>query len=159
MVQSIEVYSLQNICNQINSRRSQTSTLYIRFPVLLRWAMHQVCMYFLRKTVFHFLQGEKRSCFQEKNKIFPDDTRKMMCRCGPSWKDHLFRKFKESIIFSCIFFRKVIFYFPSNEKNHIFGQKNHLSQYYKKDHLPAQFFALIRAMVGQTSCFKRVDAF
>ena len=66
MVQSIEDYSLQNICNRINLRRGQTSTLYIRFPVFLRWAMHHVPLYFLRKTVFHFLARKKRSCFREK---------------------------------------------------------------------------------------------
>ena len=42
MVQSIEDYSLQNISNRINLRRSQTSILYIKFPVFLRWrAMHE----------------------------------------------------------------------------------------------------------------------
>ena len=70
MVQSIEDYSLQNISNRINLRRSQASTLYIRFPVFLRWAMHHVSIYFLGKAVFHFLHDEKRSCFREKNTIF-----------------------------------------------------------------------------------------
>ena len=42
MVQSIKDYSLQNISNRINLRRSQTSILYIKFPVFLRWrAMHE----------------------------------------------------------------------------------------------------------------------
>ena len=35
----------------------------------------------------------KRSCFREKNTIFPDSTRRIMCRCGPFWKDHLFIKY------------------------------------------------------------------
>ena len=70
MVQSIEDYSLQNISNRINLRRSQASTLYIRFSVFLRWAMHHVSIYFLGKAVFHFLHDEKRSCFREKNTIF-----------------------------------------------------------------------------------------
>ena len=174
MVQSIEDYSLQNISNRINLRRSQTSILYIKFPVFLRWrAMHEnackglhestencwssfqdvnlerqsplgvflrdktifdffdrgawchVCnahactqkchisMYFLRKATSHFLPREKISCFWEKNTIFPDNTRKIMCRRGPFWKYHLFRKFEENIIFPCIFLRKIIFHFPS----------------------------------------------
>ena len=65
-VQGIEDYSLQNISNRINLRRGQTLTLYFRFPVFLRWVMHHVSMYFLRRTVFHFLPREKRSCFGEK---------------------------------------------------------------------------------------------
>ena len=174
MVQSIEDYSLQNISNRINLRRSQTSILYIKFPVFLRWrAMHEnackglhestencwssfqdvnlerqsplgvflrdktifdffdrgawchVCnaractqkchisMYFLRKATSHFLPREKISCFREKNTIFPDNTRKIMCRRGPFWKDHLFRKFEENIIFQCIFLKKIIFHFSS----------------------------------------------
>ena len=104
MVQSIEQYSLQNISNRINLRRSQTSVLYIMFPVFLRWrAMHHVSMYFLRKTVFHLLPREKISCFRGKNTIFPDNTRKIMCRCGLFWKDHLFRMFVENVTFPYIF--------------------------------------------------------
>ena len=104
MVQSIVEYSLQNISNRMNLRRSQTSILYIMFPVFLRWrAMHHVSMYFLRKTVFHFLPREKISCFREKNTIFLDNTRKIMCRCGPFWKDHLFRKFEENVTFPYVF--------------------------------------------------------
>ena len=93
-------------------------------------------MYFLRKTVFHFLPREKRSCFWEKNTIFPDNTRKIMCGRVPFWKGHLFRKFEENIIFPCIFkerssfiFRlrcKIIFsgkgniIFPNNTRKMIF---------------------------------------
>ena len=111
MVQSIEDYSLQNISNQINLRRSQTSTLYIRFPVFLHWAMHHVFMYFLGKAAFHFLPWEKRSCFREKNTIFPDNTRKIMCRRGTFWKDHIFRKFEENTVFPCIFTERSSFIF------------------------------------------------
>ena len=78
MVQSIEDYSLWNISNRINLIRGQTWALYIRFPDFFRLAMHHVSMYFPRKTVFHFLPREKRSCFREKNNIFPDNTRKIM---------------------------------------------------------------------------------
>ena len=103
MVQRIEDYSLQNmqnISNRINLRRSQASILCIMFLVFLPWrAMHHVSMYFLRKTVFHFLPRETISCFREKNTIFPDNTRKIMCRRSPFWKDHLFRRFEENITF------------------------------------------------------------
>ena len=186
MVQSIKDYSLQNISNRINLRRSQTSILYIKFPVFLRWrAMHEnarkglhestqncwsffqdvnlerqsplgvflrdrtifdfifterrgatfvtpvrvhkkcdISMYFLGKAASHFLHflgkaashflpREKISCFRGKSTIFPDKTIKIKCQRGPFWKDHLFRKFEENIIFPCIFLRKIIFHFPS----------------------------------------------
>ena len=73
--------------------------------------MHHVSMYFPRKAVFHFLPREKRSCFREKNTIFPDNTRKIMCRRGPFWKDHLFRGPEENIIFPCIFKERSSFIF------------------------------------------------
>ena len=42
MVQSIEDYSLQNISNQLNSKRNPVSRLYIKFPVFFRWrAIHK----------------------------------------------------------------------------------------------------------------------
>ena len=41
MVQSIKDYSLQNISNRINLRRSQTSILCIKFPVFFRWRAMQ----------------------------------------------------------------------------------------------------------------------
>ena len=104
MVQSIEDYSLWNISNRINLRRGQTSTLYIRFPVFLRWVMHHVSMYFPRKTVFHFLPREKRSCFREKNTIFPDDTRKIMCRHGT--EKTIFSESLKKISYIRVFFRK-----------------------------------------------------
>ena len=72
-------------------------------PVFLRWAMRHVSMYFLRETVFHFLPREKKSCFREKNTIFPDNTGKIMCRRRTFWKDHLFRKFEENIMFPGVF--------------------------------------------------------
>ena len=55
----------------------------------------------------------KNITFSRKNTIFPDNTRKIMCRRGPFWKDHLFRKFEENIIFLCIFLRQIIFQFLS----------------------------------------------
>ena len=111
MVQGIEDYSLWNISNRINLRRGQTSTLCIRFPVFfIRWAMHHVSMYFLLgKAVFRFLPRAKRSCFREKNTIFPDNARKIMCR--HLWKDHIFRRPEENIIFPRIFKERSSFIF------------------------------------------------
>ena len=124
MVQSIEDYSLQNISNRINFRRSQASTLYIRFSVFLCWAMHHVSMYSLGRAVFHFLPDEKRSCFREKNTIFPDSTRKIMCRHGPLWKDNLFRGSEENIIFPCIFKESSSFIFRPGCKIIFSGKGN-----------------------------------
>ena len=44
----------------------------------------------------------KRSCFREKIPSF-QITEKVMCWRGSFWKDHLFRKFEENIIFLCVF--------------------------------------------------------
>ena len=124
MVQSIEDYSLWNISNRINLRRGQTSTRYVRFPVFFRWVMHHVSMYFLRKAVFRFLPREKRSCFREKNTIFPDNTRKIMCRRGTLWKDHIFRGSKENIIFPCIFYERPSFIFSPTCKIIFSGKRD-----------------------------------
>ena len=108
--------------------------------------MHHVSMYFLGKAAFHFLPNKKRLCFRETNTIFPDNTRKIICRHGPFWKDHLFRRSQENIIFPCIFqerpsfiFRlrcKIIFsgkgniIFPNNTRKIMFQH-----QVFWKDHL------------------------
>ena len=47
-----------------------------------------------------------------------------MCRHGPFWKVHLFRKFEENIIFPCIFFRKIIFVFCLRYKIIFLGKRN-----------------------------------
>ena len=86
--------------------------------------MHHVSMYLLRKTVFHFLPREKISCFREKNTIFADNTRKIMCRRGPFWKDYLFRKFEENIIFPCIFSERSSFIFRLRCKIIFSGRRN-----------------------------------
>ena len=78
-------------------------TLYLKFPGFFCWMIHHVSIYFPRKTVFHCLPREKISFFQQKNTIFPDNTRKIMCRHGTFRKDHIFRKFEENIIFPCTF--------------------------------------------------------
>ena len=124
MVQSIEDYSLQNISNQINLRIGQASALYIRSPIFLRWAIHHVSMYFPGRTVFRFLPREKRSCFLGKNTIFPDSTRKIMCQLGPFWKDHLFRRPEENIIFSCIFQERSSFIFRLTCNIIFLGKRN-----------------------------------
>ena len=124
MVQSIEDFSLQNISNRINLRRGQTVPLHIRFPVFLRWAMHHVSIYFLRRTVLHFLAREKRSCFREKNIILPDSTRKIMYQRGPSWKDHRSRRPEENIIFPCVFQERSSFIFCLTCKIIFSGKRN-----------------------------------
>ena len=124
IVQSIEDYSLWKISNRINLRRGQTSTLYIKFPVFCRWTMHHVSMYFLRRAAFHFLPKEKRSCLREKNTIFPDNTRKIMCRRGTFWKDHIFRKFEENTVFPCIFTERSSFIFCLTCKVIFAGKRN-----------------------------------
>ena len=45
----------------------------------------------------------KKIIFLGKNTIFPDNTRKIMCRPGTFWKGHIFRRSEENIIFPCVF--------------------------------------------------------
>ena len=63
-------------------------------------------------SCFHIFPGKgrlllsaqwKKIMFSGKNTIFPDNTRKIMCRRGTFWKDHIFRRLEENIIFPCIF--------------------------------------------------------
>ena len=63
-------------------------------------------------SCFHVFPGKgclslsaqgKKIMFLGKNTIFTDNTRKIMCRGSPFWKDHLFRGPEENIIFPCIF--------------------------------------------------------
>ena len=89
--------------------------------------VHRKChisMYFLKKAASHFLPREKMSFFREKNTIFPDDTRKIMCRRGPFWNDHLFWKVEENIIFPCFFLRKIIFSGRLEKENMVFRAVN-----------------------------------
>ena len=132
MVQSIEDYSLPNISNRMNLRRSQTSVLYIRFPVFLHWsAMHHVSMYFLRKTVFHFLP-RKKHVFGKKiasSQIIQERS----CAGAVLLGKTIFTEALQKISHFRVFFKK--------DHHHIFGKKKyHLSWKYKKDHVPAQFF-------------------
>ena len=48
-----------------------------------------------------------------------------MCQRGPSWEDHLFRKFEENIIFSCIFKERSSFIFGLRCKI-IFSRKRNI---------------------------------
>ena len=63
-------------------------------------------------SCFHVFPGKgrlllsarwKQIMFSGKNTIFPDNTKKIMCRRGTLWKDHIFRRSEENIIFPCIF--------------------------------------------------------
>ena len=76
-----------------------------------------ICTCTQKMSYFHlFLEKHRLSLsaqgksikFWEKN-----NARKTMCQPGPFWKDHLFRKFEENIIFPCTSLRKIIFHFPS----------------------------------------------
>ena len=66
---------------------------------------------FPRKDRLSLSAQWKKIMFLGKNTIFPDNTRKIMCRCGPFWKDHLFRGTEENIIFPCIFKERSSFIF------------------------------------------------
>ena len=87
---------------------------------------YHVSVYFLRNVISlsHLPSREKISRLREKNTTFPDSTRKIISQRDPFWKDHLFRTFEENIIFPCIFFRKIIFHFPSGGKIIFSGKRN-----------------------------------
>ena len=63
-----------------------------------------------------FCPRKKYRAFGKKNTILPDNTRKIMSRRGPFWKDLLFGRPEENIIFPCIFLKRIIFHFPSKVK-------------------------------------------
>ena len=73
---------------------------------------------------FTFCPGKKYHIFGKKNAIFADNTRKIMCRRGPFWEDHLFRKFEENIIFPCIFSERSSFIFRLRCKIIFSGKRN-----------------------------------
>ena len=66
---------------------------------------------------------EKTPHFREKNTTFPQSTRKIISQRDALWNDNLFRLFEENIIFPCIFFRKIIFHFPSGCKIILSGKR------------------------------------
>ena len=70
------------------------------------------------------LPAQGKNMFLGKNTIFPDNTRKIMSRRGPSWKDHLFRTFEENIIFPCIFWERSSFIFRLRCKIIFSGKRN-----------------------------------
>ena len=76
-------------------------------PVRVHRKYH-ISVYLLRKFISHFLPKGKIFCL-EKNTVFPDSTK--MFRRGLFWKDHLFRRFGENIIFPCIFWERSSFIF------------------------------------------------
>ena len=89
------------------------NTIFLTFIHI--YGKYHISMYSLRKIVFHFPSKEKISYFPEKKNISPDNTRKIKFQLDFFWKDHLFGAFEESIIFPCIFSRKIIFHFPFKE--------------------------------------------
>ena len=63
-------------------------------------------------SCFHVFPGKgcvslsallKKIMFSGKKTIFADNAKKIMCRHGAFWKDHLFGGPEENIIFLCIF--------------------------------------------------------
>ena len=58
------------------------------------------------------------------NTIFADNARKIMCRGGTFWKNHIFRKFEENIIFPCIFKERSSFIFRLTCKIIFSGKRN-----------------------------------
>ena len=58
----------------------------------------------LSLTLSLIFRPGKNTMFLRKNTTFPDSTKKIISQLDPFWEDHLFRTFKENIIFSCIFF-------------------------------------------------------
>ena len=92
------------------------------------------CISWERSLLFRF----PSPCFREKNTTFPDITKKIMSRCDPFWKYHLFRTFEVNIIFPCfcfvfvVFFRKIIFHFPSGGKIIFSGKRNIIFAYNTK---------------------------
>ena len=88
---------------------------------------YHVPVYFLRNVIslsLIYRPGKKYHVYRKKNTTFPDSTRKIISQRDPFWKDHLFRTFEENIIFPCIFFRKIIFHFPSGGKIIFSGKRN-----------------------------------
>ena len=122
MVQSIEDYSLHNISNRINLRRSQTSIVYISFSVFLCWAMHHLSMYFLRKTVFHFLPREKRSCFWEKIPSF-QIIQERSCAGAALFGKTIFSEGLKKISYFRVFFKKDHLSFPASGVRLYFREK------------------------------------
>ena len=124
MVEGIKDYSLSNISNRINLRRGQTSTLSIRFPVFF-WLGDASCFHvFPGKGRLSLSAQGKKVMFWGKNTIFPHNTRKIMCRRVILWKDDIFRRSKENIIFPCIFKERSSFIFRPTRKIIFSGKRN-----------------------------------
>ena len=66
---------------------------------------------FLEKSHRWLSAQEKISFFREKSTIFPDNTRKIMSRRGPFWKDLLFGGPEENINFLAFFWKRPSFIF------------------------------------------------
>ena len=63
---------------------------------------YHISMYLLRNVIFHLLPKEK-ICFQEKNTIFPENTRKIMSQRDPFEKTIFSESLKKRSYF-CVFF-------------------------------------------------------
>ena len=79
---------------------------------------------FWERPPLPFCPGKRYHVFEKKTTIFSDNTRKMMCWHSHIWKDHLFRKFEESI-FPCIFWARSSFIFRLRHKI-LFSRKRYI---------------------------------
>ena len=105
-----KVLKIFHISNRINLRRSQTSILYIRFPIFLCWrAMYHPSMYFLRKASFHFLPEEK-ICFREKIRSF-QIIQERSCAGAALFGKTIFSLSLKKISYFRVFFKKDTFHF------------------------------------------------
>ena len=97
------------------------NVIFITFIRIYR--KYHISIYFLRKIIFHFPSKEKILCFRGK-KI-------------PS-----FQIIQERSYFGGIFLKTIFSeHLKKISYHHVFFfEKYHLSQLYKKDHIPVQFF-------------------
>ena len=122
--------------------------------------VHRKChisMYFLKKAASHFLPREKMSFFREKNTIFPDDTRKIMCRRGPFWNDHLFWKVEENIIFLCFFFEKDYLFRASGKRKYGFPCSEYIYIYIYRIYIYIEYIYIYRIYISYIYIYKKLD--
>ena len=147
MVQFIEDYSLQNISNRINRRRSQTSIPYIKIlvcffageqymetPVEVSMKVQRVSGVLSRESIWNVNYLQVCFCRIGSSLIFFRGRRGEAGRGGGAWnipnrKYHVFLYFLRNVHLS---------HFPPREKIPCFREKkDYLFRQYKKDHVPA----------------------
>ena len=103
---------------------------------------HHISKYFLRKINFHYSFFEKISYFQEKEiaSFLIMENRSFL---GNFFTKIIFSEHLKKISYFYVFFwRRSSFIFCLNNKI-VFsgGKKYHLSWWYKKDHIPVEFYS------------------